>query len=273
MTWRGDEEQLYRDLAPVLTKRLNGMLRTRDDALVEEACSRAWEIFARRQAAGHGAERETLLSWLTTVAKHEAYRLIREPTHEQLDTAARLAGRNDPVAAWLELYEALATVRELSPRMQEIVADRVRGLTYEEIAQARGRSYTNVARWVTRTRERLVQLRSECDSDDRGRPRALPPMHRIDQLERQPPPYLRDTLGPPPRADSKRGGYTARLAWRRGALLIERYRHDHQIADRLQPLGAEPQDPEAQRVYRATLAAIGRAQAQIKTSPERGLSR
>jgi DNA-directed RNA polymerase specialized sigma24 family protein len=273
MTWRGDEADLYRELAPLLTRRLRAILRTPDDNLIDEACSRAWEIFAQRQAAGRDAERESLLAWLTTVAKHEAFRIIREPAHQELDEAAELANRHDPLAAWLELYDAFDAIQELSPRMREILSDRLTGLTYEEIALARGRTYRNVDRWVNRTNERLAQIRQERATDDRGNPIVNLSARRIDQLERQPPPYLLATLGPAIPGDAQRGGQTARLAWRRGALVIERYREEHGIADHVRPLGAEPTDPLARRLYHATWASIRRAQAVIRGTWDRGPSR
>jgi DNA-directed RNA polymerase specialized sigma24 family protein len=267
VVWRGDESELYRELAPVLTKRVHRLLDSADEHLVGEACSRAWEIFLARQATRAEVGRETLLAWLTVVAKHEAYRIARS-RHEELDTATGLAGGRqvadvDRIGLWLEVDEALATVRELPPGIRELLGDRVRGLSYEEIAASRGRSHANVNRWLARTRERLAQVRAGRDSDERGLPRSPPPAaRRLDELERQPPAYLRAALGPPPPAGVKHG-HAARYAWRRAAALIERYRHEHGITDPAQALGAPPAGAEARRGYEAVQDGVERARLQI----------
>jgi Ni/Co efflux regulator RcnB len=206
------------------------------------------------------------------VAKHEAYRVLQEPELGDLDTATEVASRRDDIGLWMELDETLATVRELSPRMRETVGDRVLGLSYDEITESRGRSHTNTNRWVTRTLDRLRQIRAERDTDDRGKPTTPPRALRLDQLERRPPPYLRAVLGTPPPPDPNKGR-AARLAWRRGARLIERYRLEHDVTDRMRALGPEPADPNAQRIFHATLAAVGRARTEMTRGRERGLGR
>jgi DNA-directed RNA polymerase specialized sigma24 family protein len=267
VVWRGDETELYRELAPVLARRVHHLMRTADEDLVGEACSRAWEIFIARQATGAEVRRESLLAWLTVVAKHEAYRIACSG-HEQFDTATGLAGGRqvadvDRIGLWLEVDEALAAVGELPPRMRELLGDRVRGLSYEEIAAARGRSHTNVNHSLARTRERLAQIRTARDSDEHGLARSSPPAaRRLDELERRPPAYLNTALGPPPPAGVKHG-HAARLAWRRAAALIERYRHEHDITDPARALGEPPADVQARREYQAVKARIERARVRI----------
>src|SRR5512132_4193775 len=130
--------------------------------------------------------------------------------------------------------------------MRELLGDRVRGLGYEEIAASRGRSYANVNRSLARARERLAEVRAARDSDERGLPRSPPPFARhLDELERRPPAYLRAALGRPPPAGVKHG-HSARLAWRRAAARIERYRHERGITDPSRALGEPPADAEAQ---------------------------
>lgn len=267
MVWRGDESELYRELAPVLARRVHRLMRTGDEQLVGEACSRAWEIFIARQAAGTEVTRDSVLAWLTVVSKHEAYRIARS-RHEQFDTATGLAGGRqvadiDRIGLWLEVDDALATVRELPPRMRELLGDRVRGLSYEEIAASRAHAHTSVNRSLARTRAQLAQIRAARDSDEHGRPRSAPPLaRRLDELEREPPAYLNAALGPPPPAGVKHG-HAARYAWRRAALLIERYRHEHQITDPARPLGQRPADREARREYEAVEDSVERARLRI----------
>lgn len=274
--WRGDEARLYRELAPELRGRMRGLLRGVSPDVLDDACSAAWEKFAEAQvhAGGREVRRDSALAWLTTVAKHEAFHALRGPKTTGLDAVADVPARRDDIGLWLELDEALATARELTPRMREVVGDRLLGLTYRETAELRGRTFTNTNKWVQRANARIEQVRAERDSDDRGQPkRGAELAGRLDELERDPPRYLRAALGAPPAMSATKGRRSARLAWRRAALTIERYRAEHGIGDPARAFGPEPSDPGAQRSYQAAQGAVQRAREQLRPALDDGLER
>jgi DNA-directed RNA polymerase specialized sigma24 family protein len=111
----------------------------------------------------HQPRRETLRSWLITVAKREAVRLelaarriepmsIGEPV---IGEVPEPPARVDVIEQVLSLDEALAVVAELPERKARLYALQALGFTYEEIGRMTGDSFHTVDRQLTRARDLL----------------------------------------------------------------------------------------------------------------------
>lgn len=164
VTPRGDEADLFRAhherLVAALARHLGG-----ERHLAEEACSLAWVQLLRFQPE----RTERLVGWLFTVAKHEAYRLLRR---RQLAVAAdHDADKHErrPAPATADPFEALAQadllalIARLSPHQRLALGLFARGYSYREICAATGKSYTWVNRHISEGRARIRELAREHD--------------------------------------------------------------------------------------------------------------
>jgi RNA polymerase sigma factor (sigma-70 family) len=124
--------------------------------VVEDACSFAWLQLLRFQP-----ERDALFAWLRVVATREALRLLKgqarhaafdddpvEPTPAYVDKSTDLQ-----LAA--EVREALEHIAALTPQQVRIFSLHLAGLSYDEICDATGYSWTQVNRHMVRARSRL----------------------------------------------------------------------------------------------------------------------
>lgn len=160
---RGDEERLFGELHPALLSRTARRV-TAPYAVIEEACSFAWLQFVLCQPERHHA-----FAWLTVVARHEAWRLARRETAStdissgsRPWTGGELAEQvEDPRTLEVEMdfKEALDLLAGLKQQQRTVLALRVAGFSYEEIAELTGRTYTWVNRHATEGRARLRALR------------------------------------------------------------------------------------------------------------------
>jgi DNA-directed RNA polymerase specialized sigma24 family protein len=132
-----------------------------DDA--NDAWHRSVEILLRRAASLDPA---TAHSWLRTVVKHEALAVRAERTkflgHDEYDPDA-FAGGEDP-AEGTERLERLAAAAEamqrLKPNETEALLLLASGMSYREIGEAKGWTYTKVNRLLTEGRQ-AFRLRIE----------------------------------------------------------------------------------------------------------------
>jgi RNA polymerase sigma factor (sigma-70 family) len=143
---------------------------TPEDA--EDAYQRGVEILLTKAPT---TTEDELLPWLRTVVKHEAFAVRKStgrsiPADEPLDSEA-------PVAAWTderaERYERLRLGAEamsgLKPQEIRCLLLKAEGLSYREICEATGFSYTKVNRCITEGRraflKRVANIESgaECD--------------------------------------------------------------------------------------------------------------
>ena len=132
---RGDEAELYSRLHGPLQRIVRGRV-SGPQATVEDACSFAWEqLLCHQPARG-----ESLLSWLSTVAIREGWRLVR------IERRATPAGPAQ-LARALQALQALAGLR---PAEKRLLALRAAGFSYRELMAIERRTYTWVNRHVTR---------------------------------------------------------------------------------------------------------------------------
>ncbi len=157
---RGDETELYAQLAARLTKIVARQVRT-STANVEDACSFAWLQMLRYQPA-----RETVLAWLVCVGTREAIKLDRRARHH--DAAAngpsgqgRGVDECRPIEAHLEMLAARDAIvaAQLRSREARILAAHVAGYSYIEIGDAMDLTPRTVERQLLRAKRRLRHAR------------------------------------------------------------------------------------------------------------------
>ncbi len=159
---RGDEGELYRRHHQALLRAVARQVNA-PDALIEDACQRAWIILLRRQPDREPA----LFAWLRTVAVREAWALSRaqrrtialeELTDHVTVESPVLAGPADQLEDALEARRALRALTALPDRQRRYLTRLASGHSYHEIAQAEHASYTNVNKHLARARRTLRDL-------------------------------------------------------------------------------------------------------------------
>jgi RNA polymerase sigma factor (sigma-70 family) len=99
--------------------------------------------------------RETVLSWMTTVAVREAVRLDRRDRRDRrLVPGEELPGRCQSLTH-AEAFAALEVVASLPPRQRELIGLQVAGYSRQEIAVLTGTSHRTVERHLRRARAAL----------------------------------------------------------------------------------------------------------------------
>jgi DNA-directed RNA polymerase specialized sigma24 family protein len=148
------------------------------DATIEDACQTAWTILVRR-------EDTTLdqrgLSWLISVALHQAFRLARDEWTEAPAggflplTRASQPGElpepatdgpdvEDQIAARVQLAERREDLRRLKPQDRLALYLKGLGYSYAEIMTLTGATYTAVNRRISEGRAALRRIARERES-------------------------------------------------------------------------------------------------------------
>jgi RNA polymerase sigma factor (sigma-70 family) len=156
----GDEAELFRThdkrLRRVIARKISASAAT-----VEDACAFAWmQLVSCQPERG-----ERLLSWLITVAYHEALRLVAAERRTQLSDNPDLFERQpNPERPTAEALEALECLAALQPRQRDLLAGKVAGYSYRELVKREGSSYTAVNRHLTRARARVREEKHRRES-------------------------------------------------------------------------------------------------------------
>jgi RNA polymerase sigma factor (sigma-70 family) len=132
-----------------------------DDAL--DAYQRALEIYVRRLRS---VDATTEYQWLKVVVRNEAIAVRRQRSEavavEEVDLDSHAAERQRPVddlLAGRERVERSAeALRRLKPDEAKALMLRAQGLSYREIAESLGWTYTKVNRCVTEGRARFLAV-------------------------------------------------------------------------------------------------------------------
>ena len=256
---RGDETRLFLSFNDELLRTVRSVVRTSDQN-VEDACTFAWVQFLLHQPDRDRNWR----AWLVRVAQREAWvldrgsrRLQPEPSDDWLDRrdpATLSPDAWDAVQAKGELDEAVGVLRQLPPRLREVAFLRATGYQYDQIAEVTGDSKTTVSRLVRRAYERIHDTIA---ADQRAQRPSPGRAGRLEELERELPPWLTEAIGRPPGRRAQASGAVL-LQWRRAALLIDDYRRAHGIRDSANAIGERPAEPDAARSYTLVAAAIER---------------
>lgn len=154
-TQRGDEAELFERYAERLLRAVRRAIGGRRH-VAEDACSFAWVQLLRTQP-----ERHSIFPWLCVVATNEARRLVKgQARHAEFDEDAvgstpspGAKGRDLQLA--VEVREALEDIAQLSAQQIRIFSLHIAGLTYDEICDATGYSWTQVNRHMVQARSRV----------------------------------------------------------------------------------------------------------------------
>lgn len=105
-------------------------------------------------------ERENVVGWLYTVAKHEAFAALgRDRRATPVDELPQRIGSEGPETQ-VEARETLRLIGELRPQQRLALLLRAEGFSYQEIADRTGKTYTWVNRHLTEGR-RAARLLDE----------------------------------------------------------------------------------------------------------------
>ena len=140
-----------------------------DDA--HDAYQRAIEIFLRRADT---VEPETALAWLRTVVKHEAMAVRRsrlqlvggEEVDLDLHEATTVPSPDEQVASFERLTASAEALQRLKPQEVRALWLKAQGLTYEEIGEVTGWSYTKVNRCLTEGRRAFLERYRQIESGE-----------------------------------------------------------------------------------------------------------
>ena len=176
---RRDRDRLPRSIAALFIERNADAVRatanrysvSREDA--EDAYQRGLEILLTK---GPNLPEEELLRWVKTVVKHEAFAIWRgrDRVHPvETEGLERAGSTAPPPHEHVESHERLAVgaeaIAKLKPQEIRCLLLRADGLSYRQICEATGWTYTKVNRCLTEGRRRFLDLvagieaGAECD--------------------------------------------------------------------------------------------------------------
>ena len=153
---RGDEEELYRRHAARLIAATARSVRA-SHALIEDACSYAWE-----QVLRHQPEREHLEGWLRMVAARRALELLRADRRlTSLEALPERQARHDQPESALEFRAALDAIAAagLSRRQERLLGLSAAGHSHAEMVALTGETPRALERQLYRARRRIWQAR------------------------------------------------------------------------------------------------------------------
>jgi DNA-directed RNA polymerase specialized sigma24 family protein len=121
--------------------------------MAEDAVAFAWMKLVRNQP-----QHDNIVGWLYTVAKHEAFALIRTAARYQPAEEVEPDERAPAPARVLDARRTLALLDRLKPQQCLVLRLRMAGLSYREICQCTGHTHTWVNRHITEGRRALRDL-------------------------------------------------------------------------------------------------------------------
>jgi DNA-directed RNA polymerase specialized sigma24 family protein len=258
--FRGDEPELYLKFNRLLVAKIDhAVVSQRED--VEDACAFAWVQFLRHQPDRD----QNWQGWLFRTAQHEAWRLtairrselrlrnempdrgLTDPDHSA-DPARRLEQRQ-------QFEEAIIELKQIPKPMQEVVLVASQVRRHRDVGEILDIPETRVGYLLASASAALGQAAER--RTERERPVASPRAARLRELEDAPPEWLVEAVGRPPTRG--KNASASILAWRRAALAIDDYRHDHGWVSPYEGLGPKPTDDlVARRAHDGAQQAIER---------------
>jgi RNA polymerase sigma factor (sigma-70 family) len=133
---------------------------TPEDA--EDAYQRSLEILLTKAPT---TREEELLPWLRTVVKHEAFALRRQRERltpvsgdgEPVERSTHPTATHEQAERYERLRQSAEALRRLKPQEIRCLVLKARGLSYREICEATGFTYTKVNRCLTEGRQALAR--------------------------------------------------------------------------------------------------------------------
>jgi RNA polymerase sigma factor (sigma-70 family) len=140
-----------------------------DDAL--DAYQRGLEIFLKR---AHAVDPSTEVAWLKVVIKHEALAIRRSRQDSvggedpELDTHPPAAQRSveELIASGERVSRSAEALRALKPDEARALMLKAEGLSYQEIGERCGWTYTKVNRAITEGRRRFMKVYAAIEAGD-----------------------------------------------------------------------------------------------------------
>jgi RNA polymerase sigma factor (sigma-70 family) len=140
-----------------------------DDAL--DAYQRGLEIFLKR---AHAVDPATEVAWLKVVIKHEALAIRRTRSDSvggedpELDAHAPAAQRSveEQIASGERVSRSAEALRALKPDEARALMLKAEGLSYAEIGERCGWTYTKVNRAITEGRRRFMKVYAAIEAGD-----------------------------------------------------------------------------------------------------------
>jgi RNA polymerase sigma factor (sigma-70 family) len=128
----------------------------------EDAYQRSLEILLTKAPT---TREEELLPWLRTVVKHEAFALRRQRERltpvsgdgEPVERASGPASTHEQAERYERLSQSAEALRRLKPQEIRCLVLKARGLSYREICETTGFTYTKVNRCLTEGRQALAR--------------------------------------------------------------------------------------------------------------------
>lgn len=155
-------ERLYRQHQQPALRRLRRSLGGQPAQAAEDALADAWVILARKPASYLHSDGAELTGWLVKVARRIALndkRLRVRTELLQLDTLPEETGISldayEETVARMELREMREQLDTLTEGQRLALTGRLLGLSYDQLAAATGRTYTNINRHITEGRAAL----------------------------------------------------------------------------------------------------------------------
>jgi DNA-directed RNA polymerase specialized sigma24 family protein len=268
--FRGDEPDLFLKFNRQLVRNVSQVVIA-DTEDVKDACAFAWLQFLRYQPERdqnwqgwlfRTAQRET---WRLTAIRHRDWQLNDEVNRELIDSdpAVRMQDRED-------FREAMTELKQLPKPMQEAVLVASQVYRHRDVGEILDIPETRVAYLLASAGAALRDAAER--RTERDRPVASPRAARLRDLEDAPPEWLIEAVGRPP-ARGKNASASI-LAWRRAALAIDDYRHEHNWSSPHEGLGPKPVDDlVARRAHEQAQAAVERLGAERSRRRGEGLER
>jgi RNA polymerase sigma factor (sigma-70 family) len=127
----------------------------------EDAYQRALEILLTKAPT---TREDELVPWLKTVVKHEAFALRRQRDRltpvagdgEAVERGTAAAATHDQAERYERLSQGAEALRRLKPQEIRCLVLRAQGLSYREICEVTGFTYTKVNRCLTEGRQALA---------------------------------------------------------------------------------------------------------------------
>ena len=246
--FRGDEPELYLKFNRQLVAKIDhAVVAQRED--VEDACAFAWVQFLRHQPDRD----QNWQGWLFRTAQREAWRLTAIRRSElRLRSEMPDRGLTDPdrstdpvrrLEQRQQFEEAIVELKQIPKPMQEVVLVASQVRRHRDVGEILDIPETRVGYLLASAGAALGEAAER--RAERERPVASPRAARLRELEDAPPQWLVEAVGRPP-ARGKNASASI-LAWRRAALAIDDYRHDHGWASSYEGLGPRPTDDLAAR--------------------------
>jgi RNA polymerase sigma factor (sigma-70 family) len=163
---RGDEAELFERYWDRLVRIVQGTIGA-PRAVAEDACSFAWLQLLRTQP-----DRDATFAWLRVVATRESLRLLKAQgryvafDEDPFEATAVHVDESIDLQLAVEVREALEQIACLTAQQVRIFSLHIAGLSYDEICEATGYSWTQVNRHMLRARSRVRALRGSASSPE-----------------------------------------------------------------------------------------------------------